>query len=144
MEVTMWYNPIMRGLLNSPLHFMVSNNMMLMTYTGRKSGKSYTTPMNYLAINGAIYTTSYRERVWWRNLRDGAEVTLHLKGEEVPARAETIEDQTKVADSMGQYLKTAPHLAKYMNVRMDADGNPDVEDVARLAQEMIMVRTELK
>ena len=140
----MWYNPIMSWMIRSPLHSIVSKNMMLMTYKGRKSGKSYTTPMNYLAINGAIYTTSYRERVWWRNLRDGSEVTLHIKGEEVPARAETIEDHSKVADSLRQYLQTAPQLAKYMNVRVDEHGNPNGEDVARLAQEMIMVRTKLK
>ena len=140
----MWYNPMMRGLLSSPLHFILSKNMMLMTYTGRKSGKVYTTPMNYLGINGALYTTSYRDRTWWRNLRGGADVTLRLRGEEVPAWSETIEDRTKVANSLRQYLQTAPQLAKYMDVRMDADGNPDDEDIARLAQEMVMVRTELK
>jgi hypothetical protein len=31
-----------------------------------------------------------------------------------------------------------------MEVRMDADGNPDAEDIARLAQEMVVVRTEMK
>jgi hypothetical protein len=139
----MWYNPIMRGLLSSPLHFILSKNMMLMTYTGRKSGKVYTTPMNYLGINGALYTTSYRDRIWWRNLRGGADVTLRLRGWDVTARAETIEDQSEVADALLQYLKTAPQLAKFMDVRMDADGNPDDEDIARLAQEMVVVRTEL-
>ena len=90
----MWFNPIMSWMIRSPLHFMVSKNMMLMTYTGRKSGKAYTTPLNYLAMDDAFYTTSYRDRVWWPNLRGGADVTLHLRGEEVPAKAETIEDQT--------------------------------------------------
>ena len=65
----MWFNPIIQWLLRSPLHLMVSKNMMLMTYTGRKSGKIYTTPMNYLAIGEAFYTISTRERRWWRNLR---------------------------------------------------------------------------
>ena len=139
----MWYNPIMRGLLSSPLHFILSKNMMLMTYTGRKSGKVYTTPMNYLGINGALYTTSYRDRVWWRNLRGGVDVTLRLGGRDVTARAETIEDQSDVADALLHYLKTAPQLAKYMNVTLDEAGDPDSEHIARLAQEMVMVRTEL-
>jgi deazaflavin-dependent oxidoreductase (nitroreductase family) len=140
----MWYNPIMRGLLSSPLHFILSKNMMLMTYTGRKSGKVYTTPMNYLGINGALYTTSYRDRTWWRNLRGGSDVTLRLRGQDVPAWAETIEDRSDVADALLQYLKTAPQLAKYMNVTLDEAGDPDGEDIARLAQKMVMVRTELK
>jgi deazaflavin-dependent oxidoreductase (nitroreductase family) len=139
----MWFNPIMSWLIRSPLHFMISKNTMLMTYTGRKSGKSYTTPMNYLALDGALYTNSNRERVWWRNLRCGAEVTLRLRGEDVPARAEVIEDQTAVARYLKEYLETAPHLAKYMQVRMGENGEPLAEDVARQAQEMVMVRTEL-
>ena len=139
----MWYNPIMSWMIRSPLHFMVSKSMMLMTYTGRKSGKSYTTPMNYLAINGSFYTNSYRDRVWWRNLRGGAEVTLHLRGEEVPARAEVIEDQAAVAIALQKYLETAPQLAKYMDVKLDKAGNPDGEDIAHLAQKMVVVRTKL-
>jgi deazaflavin-dependent oxidoreductase (nitroreductase family) len=122
---------------------MVSKNMMLMTYTGRKSGKSYTTPMNYLSMDGALYTNSNRERVWWRNLRGGAEVTLHLKGEDIPAHAEVIEDQSAVAGYLNEYLEAAPHLAKYMQVRMDDNGKLLAEDIARRAQEMVVVRTEL-
>ena len=139
----MWFNPIMSWMIRSPLHFMVSKNMMLMTYTGWKSGKSYSTPMNYLALNGALYTNSYRDRVWWRNLRGGADVILRLRGEDIPARAEVIEDQAAVAGYLTQYVEEAPHLAKYMEVRMEADGTPDDEDISRLAQEMVMVRTEL-
>ena len=140
----MWFNPIMSWMLSSPLHFIVSKNIMLMTYTGRKSGKSYTTPMNYLEMNGGLYTNSYRDRAWWRNLRGGAEVTLRLRGEDVPAHAEVIEDQASVSGYLNEYFESAFHLAKYMEVRMDADGNPDAEDIARLAQEMVVVRTEMK
>jgi deazaflavin-dependent oxidoreductase (nitroreductase family) len=143
-EVTMWYNPIIRLLLRSPLHFFVSKNMMLMTYTGRRSGKPYTTPMSYLAVGDALYTISSRERVWWRNLRGGANVTLRLRGEDIPARAEAIEDQTEVAENLFLYLKTAPQLTRYMNVAIDSDGMPNSEDIARLAHENVVVRTGLK
>jgi hypothetical protein len=139
----MWFNPIMRWMIRSPLHFMVSKNMMLMTYTGRVSGKEFTTPVNYLAMNGGIYTTSYRDRVWWRNLRGGVNVTLRLRGEDIPARAEAIEDQSAVAGYLNEYLEAAPNLAKYMEVRMDENGHPLAEDIARRAQEIVMVRTEL-
>ena len=35
-------NPIMRALLRSGLHRLASKNLMLLTLTGRKSGRSYT------------------------------------------------------------------------------------------------------
>lgn len=140
----MWFNPIMKSLLRSPLHPLVSKNMMLMTYTGRKSGKSYTTPMNFLSMEDALYTTSTRKRVWWRNLRGGAEVTLQFQGQEVSAWAESIEDQSEVARYLGSMFEVNPRLARYMDVRIDPEGTPNLEDVARLAQERIMVRTVLK
>lgn len=140
----MWYNPIMRWLLRSPLHFIVSQNMMLMTYTGRKSGKTYTVPMNYLENGDRLSTISSRDRVWWRNLRGGGDVILRLRGKDIPAHAETIEDQTQVTNSLRQYLKIAPQLAKYMKIRIDADGNPNSEDVGRLAEEKVMILTSTK
>ena len=38
----MWFNPNYDAPLRSPLNSLVSTNMMLMTFTGRKSSKSYT------------------------------------------------------------------------------------------------------
>ena len=140
----MWFNPIMCWLIKSPLHFFVSKNMMLMTYQGRKSGKSYTTPMNYLEIEGALYTISYRKRVWWRNLRGGAAVTLRLRGMDVPARAEVIEDPPQVSSSLQQYLKAAPEYARYLNVQIDSAGNPKPEDLDRLTNERVVVLSLLK
>jgi len=140
----MWFNPIMRWLLRSPLHFTVSKNTMLMTYKGRKSGKIYTVPMNYLDSEGVLYTISSRERTWWRNLLGGAEVTLRLKDEDRKAWAEAIEDQAEVAKKLSLYFKTAPQIARYMKVRIDVDGSPNAEDIYHLSKEKVMVYTKLK
>ena len=141
----MWFNPITTWIMRSPLHGFVSKNMMLITYTGRKSGKQYTTPVNYLEIakNGStfLYTTSYRERVWWRNLRGGAEVTLRLQGRDLPARAEVVEELEQVAQELGTYLHQAPKLGRYLDVSMDEGGTPDVEDLQRAAEKMVVVKT---
>ena len=40
-------NPFMKWLLKSPLHGLVSSHYMLITVKGRKSGKLYTTPVEY-------------------------------------------------------------------------------------------------
>jgi len=140
----MWFNPIMRALLRSPLHSLVSKNMMLMTYIGRKSGKSYTTPMNYLTIDQALYTISTRERVWWRNLRGGAEVSLRLQGKDVTARAESIEEMAEVARLLEQIFEADPRMAGYLKVRIGLDGTPNPEDIDRLAQEKVVVSMILK
>jgi len=55
----MWYNPIMKWILGSPLHRVVSKSTMLVTFTGRKSGKQYTIPVNYVREGDVFYVTSY-------------------------------------------------------------------------------------
>lgn len=143
----MWFNPMMKWLVQSPFNSLVNKNTMTMTYTGRKSGKAYTTPMNYVLANGAdrpvLWTTSLRERTWWRNLRGGVPVSLYLRGEEVSASAEAIEDIPGVAQGLDAYLQAAPALARYLDVQLDADGKPNPADLNRAAEKMVVVRTQL-
>lgn len=140
----MWFNPLIKWLLRSPLHFFASKNTMLMTYTGRKSGRQYTTPMNYLRIGEAYYTISSRDRVWWRSLRGGAAVVLRLQGRDVPAQAEAIEDPAQLIELLKQYLEYAPQFARYLGVQLDPAGQPESDDLARLADERVLVRCTLE
>ena len=41
------FNPFMKTVLRSPLHGMISRRLLLITFTGRKSGKVFTTPISY-------------------------------------------------------------------------------------------------
>lgn len=58
----MWYNLFTRWLLRSPLQSMISKNFMLITYTGRKSGKVYDTPVNYARDGNLLTVVSFRRR----------------------------------------------------------------------------------
>ena len=59
----MRFNKLLTWLINSPLHFIVSKYTMLMTYTGRRSRKFHSLPINYLQIGDDLYTNSSRDRV---------------------------------------------------------------------------------
>jgi hypothetical protein len=138
------YNPIMKWLLRSPLHGLISNSTMLITYTGRKSGRSYAHPVGYVRDGDTLLTTSLRERRWWRNLRGGAPVTLRVKGREVMAHGDAIADGNgRTAEVFTRYLRAAPHMAKYFQVGLDSDGRPNPEDVARAIQTRVMIQFEL-
>jgi len=58
----MWFNPIMIWLLKSPLHGFISKGVMLVTVTGRKSGKFFLTPTNYVRDGNTLWVISWRER----------------------------------------------------------------------------------
>ena len=127
----------MGGILRSPLHALLSRNTLLITFKGRRSGKQYTTPVNYAQVGDLIYVTSMKDRTWWRNLRGGAQVTLRLQGKKVSGWGEVIED---VGSSLMAYLRASPNFARYFEVEVDSDGHLVEADVARAARQRVMVK----
>lgn len=135
-------NDFMAWLLRSPLHGLLSSGMMLITVTGRKTGKKYTTPVGYYREGDNLWVITSRDRTWWKNLRGGAEVGLLLKRKPVRAFAEPDLDEKAVEARMVEYLRHVPQAAKPMDIRMES-GQPNVEDIARTARDRLFVRLKL-
>ncbi len=133
-------NPFVTLLLRSPFHGMLSDQLLLITVTGRRSGRRYTTPANYQRDNGCLWIVSRRRRTWWRNLRGGAPVTLLLKGKRVGGRGEVQEEPSTVASQMGAYIARRPAMAPAFAVTLDNDGRPRAEDLQLAAESRVMVR----
>ncbi len=140
-----WLNKVMAGMLRSPLHGIVSEGIMLITVTGRKSGKSYTLPVSYAQEgNDVMCSTDRVGRNWWKNLRGGGDVTLRLRGKNVTGHATVIEDdQEAIADGIRTMLKHVPRDAKYYQVRMDEDKRPFAEDITSSAQHRVIIKIKL-
>jgi deazaflavin-dependent oxidoreductase (nitroreductase family) len=136
-------NPILTALLRSPLHAMVDGNMMLISVTGRRSGKVYTTPVNYLREGETLTLVSLRERTWWRNLRGGAQVGLHLQGNARRGLAAVVEDDASVATVLGRILARDPAYARFLGVRMRPDRTAEPEDLARASRLRVVVSIQL-
>ncbi len=139
----MWYNAVMIWLLRSPLHGLISQSFMLVTVTGKKTGKAYTTPVNYSREGNMLTIVSQRNRTWWRNLRGGRPLTIHLQGQDLTASGIVIEDDAGVTSDLTSYLQKNPQVAKYFQVKLDATGQPECDDVARAAKNRVMVRIQL-
>lgn len=136
-------NIFVGGILRSPFHGLLSKNTMLITFTGRVSGKRYTTPVNYLLIGDVLYVVSMRGRTWWRNLRGGGPVTLRLNGEKVHGWGDVVEDDEGINQHLLTYLQEVPSFARYFGVGLDVDGQPNGEDVARASRSRVMVMIRL-
>jgi hypothetical protein len=90
-------NQVVRLLLLSPLHRLVSGRLALITVTGRKSGRRFTFPVAYRQEGGVVkvHVVWPERKLWWRNLRGaGAPVTLRLRGATRGGHAEAREDQS--------------------------------------------------
>ncbi len=134
----MWYNALMSAVLQSPLHGLLGDTLLL-TFTGRKSGKRYSTPVSFYRDGDVLWIMSNRERTWWRNLRGGACVTMHLHGKDMEGFAEAVEGEEVVAGQVAQYACNVPMVARSLGVRVE-QGVANAEDAARLAKEKVFVK----
>jgi deazaflavin-dependent oxidoreductase (nitroreductase family) len=99
-------NVFVKLILRSPLHGLLSKNTLLIAVTGRRSGRQYTTPVNYVRDGERITVISQMERTWWKNLRGGAQVTVLLRGQTLTGTATAItNDDRPIADDLVAYYE---------------------------------------
>ena len=119
-------NPAMKGILRSPLHRLISNDLMVLIYEGRKSGKRFMIPVGYLQKGNSLYLFSHSP--WWKNFRGGAPVGVRLRGELRRGVATIIEDPEKIAEIVRMLVeKRGDAMAKRMGLigeERDAAGQP--------------------
>lgn len=89
-------NPLVAGLLQSPVHAALSRQLVLITVTGRKTGRAYRFPVLYRRDGDrVVIPIGWPERKrWWRNLRTAAPVELRLRGRRRTGSAVAEGDET--------------------------------------------------
>ncbi len=135
-------NDFMTWILRSSVHGVLSNGMMLLTVSGRKTGKKYTTPVGCYEENGYLWVITSRDRTWWKNLKGGAGVDLLIKRKPVKGFAEVELDEKAVEARMAEYLRHVPQAAKPMGIRMESK-TPNMEDIAKTAKDRLFVKIHL-
>jgi len=135
-------NNTMKFVLRSPLHGLVSKSVLLITFTGRKSGKTYTTPVSYSQSDDRV--TIFTHANWWENLLGEAPVTLSIRGQELHGLAEPVaDDKVAVAAGLTEHLRKVPSDARYYGVTFDEHENPRAEEVEKAVQSVVMIRVRL-
>lgn len=136
-------NKTMAWILRSPLHGIVSKGVLLITFTGRKSGTRYTTPVSYSQQGDEV--SIFTHATWWKNLVGGAPVTLRLRGQDVPGMADAVAgDKQAIAAGLAEHLRRVRSDAKYYGVTFDEAGNPNAEQVEQAVQTVVMIRVRLE
>ena len=134
-------NPLFEVLLRSPFHSLVSDTLLLITFTGRKSGTEFTTPVAYDREDGTLVITSTTDSDWWRNLRGGQPVSIRLRGERRQAIAELTEDVEAVTEYLRGYIKrNGTENTGIVGVRIEEGHTPALDELRRAAQDIVVVR----
>jgi deazaflavin-dependent oxidoreductase (nitroreductase family) len=131
-------NDFVKFFLRTPLYVFMGNTMLI-TVTGCKTGKKYSTPVGYYPEGDSLWVMTNRDRTWWRNVEKGAAVTLLLKGRTVRAFAEAEMDENAVESHLLDYIQQIPMAAKPLGIRME-NRIPNSEDIARVARGRLFVK----
>ena len=87
-------NRVIKLILSSPAHGMLSDRLLVLTVTGRRTGKKRTFPVAYKQEGDKLqlHIDWPEKKVWWRNLIGGAPVTVRLRNQVRHGRGVTVGD----------------------------------------------------
>jgi hypothetical protein len=136
-------NFTLQAILRSPLHRLLSRKLLLITVTGRRSGRMYTVPVSYQQQGATVRIISERHDHWWRNLRGGAPVTLQLRGRQITGQGRVSEDRQDVATQLAAHLRQSPNIARMLRVKRNERGEFRSEELHQAAERAVVVSIEL-
>lgn len=91
---------------------LVGKIVLLLTTTGRKSGKQRITPLQYEEIDGLYYLGAARglKADWVRNIQSNPQVDIRVGAKHFHGCAEVVSDPVKFADFMEVRLERHPRM----------------------------------
>jgi hypothetical protein len=135
-------NPLIVGLLRSPLHPLLSARILVLEFRGRTTGRRFRLPVSYDRAGATLAV--YTRHAWWKNLRGGVPVVVVLRGHTLPARAEAVTDPAEVLTAVTAYIAAhGPAQAWQIAVALAPDQVPTPATLAAAAQGLVLIRIHL-
>jgi hypothetical protein len=137
-------NPIVSAILRSPFHDLLSDSVLLLTFSGRKTGKRYSVPVGYIPDGDAFTVISVHG--WWPNLRGGQPLSVRLRRREYCARAEVMEDPTAVVEEVDRLVDRfgLSGASRRIGIALDITPPPTREEIAEAMRGRVVIRLTLE
>lgn len=136
-----WANSFMEWVLRTPvLQSWVGKELALLTFTGRRTGKTYTTPVSYQRDGDTVTMVTKRARNWWRNFETPSEVELRLAGETFVGKAEAHTGAEENLEFMTRYLEKRPIDAKAYGLKPD---EIVADKIAQILPHIVVIQVEI-
>jgi hypothetical protein len=89
-------NPLLRLLLHTPVMGTARRGFMVVSVTGRRTGRRYTIPLAAHRIDGDLYALT--SAPWQHNFRDGATVRVFFDGKATTMRGTLVNGVAEIAE----------------------------------------------
>lgn len=115
--------------------------VLLLTTTGRKSGKARVTPLQYEHIDGVYYVAAAfgPKTDWVRNLQADPRAQVRVPQRQFSASAELIDDPERIVQYLEYRLQRRPRLMQALLRRGGLPPNPTRQQILRFAQNLVLV-----
>src|SRR2546422_11467098 len=127
-RVVRYFNPLMRLVLGGRAHGMLSSRLMLLSFSGRRTGRSYTTPVSYVREGTNLLVPG--GGAWWKNLTSGT-ARVRLQGTWHVVTPEVIREPVALSAVLGRMLAINRAIAVFTGIRPGSDGRPFAESLER-------------
>jgi hypothetical protein len=137
-------NPITKAITRSPLHRLVSDNIVVLIFPGIKSGRIYSIPVSYLETSDKeMVCLTDRPYIWWRNLINNNNIQILLKGKLLNAEVEIeFENDGLIAEKLTAMCLHSKIDAYFANVGFKND-IPIEEDIIAAASNMTLIKLSI-
>ena len=129
----------------SPIHLLVSTQILVTQFNGRKSGKQYRVPVSFHKNENTYTCVTLRSNLWWKNLIDLERADVWLKGRLVNVGVELEYQDDELVKSNLRHLVSGNAIdAFFAKVTLNKDGSPDEKslDDADKLHAVLKFRTE--
>lgn len=131
-------NVVMRAVLATPvLHRAVSNRVLVLDITGRRSGRRYRIPVGYTPTGGGLLIGT--AGTWRRNLVPGQPIRVLVARQVQLMEAEVIADERRCTELYRDILAYNPVHGRYAGIGVEPDGTPRQADLRRALDRGIAV-----
>ena len=135
--MNLWFliNPFVALLARSPLHFIISHQVLVIQFKGRRSGKPYRVPVSYHERGSSYTCVTLRSNIWWRNLKDVSHTQIWLKGKLMNVKIDLEFNNDQIVESTLRDLVTGNKVDAYFaKIKLNKAGSPDTEDLLQAAK----------
>jgi deazaflavin-dependent oxidoreductase (nitroreductase family) len=107
---------IHRALYAIGLGPVIGGFILLLTTTGRRSGKKRVTPLQYEKIDADYYLGAARgvKADWVRNIQSNPQVIIRVGAKQIQGLAEVVTDPSRFADFIEVRLERHPHMIGFI------------------------------
>jgi F420H(2)-dependent quinone reductase len=108
-------NPVVRAVLGSRAHRLLSGRLLVLDYRGRRTGRQYRIPLRYAEIDtGELVAVAVRpeRKQWWRSFAEPTPAAVLLRGTTVDVVGALASDETR-AGAVARYDAANPRGARW-------------------------------